>query len=194
MLHKFCLGLALLFAALGAAIIIYCFAAGASATGVPLGLILFLLAWIAWRVVKEDREAKGEQLVGIGGWLIVLAIGQIFGLVSFLGSVFSVYSSAEGATVTNSSIALYTQGILNGLLLAIFATTTYLFFIKSRLFPRFFIVTYAVVILLYSFIAIPSADPQLIGGWIASIVGGAIWLPYIVLSKRVANTFFARSA
>lgn len=194
MLHKFCLGLAVLLAALGVAVIIGILLEGGGATGVPLGLILFFLAWIAWRVVKADREAKEEQLVGIGGWLIVLAIGQIFGLASFIGSVFRVYSNAESGVVTNSSIAFYTQGVLNGLLLAIFATTTHLFFIKSRLFPRFFIAAYAVVILLYSFIAIPSADPELIGGWIASIIGAAIWLPYITLSKRVANTFFARSA
>jgi hypothetical protein len=31
--------------------------------------------------------------------------------------------------------------------------------------------------------------PDAVGAWIAAIIIAAIWIPYIKLSKRVANTF-----
>jgi hypothetical protein len=93
-------------------------------------------------------------------------------------------------------------------LLALICYTTYLFFQKSILFPKFFIYEYIATILFYPIDWIFSAAtlntytgqsigtllgtmmaPDAVGAWIAAIIIAAIWIPYIKLSKRVANTF-----
>jgi hypothetical protein len=199
-LHKFCLGLALLFAVLGAVVIIGSFIEGGGAVGVPLGLVLFFLSWIAWRVVKADKEAKEEELFGIGGWLIVLAVGQVVGPLSFLGSVVRNYSE----------LADY-EAVMNIAVLIIMLSTTILFFRQSRLFPRFFLMTWAAVILLYPLDVILTAavlsvttgqpfgsfitqmiDAGLVMRWIALIISATIWISYVRHSRRVANTFSPR--
>jgi hypothetical protein len=81
-------------------------------------------------------------------------------------------------------------------------------FQKSRLFPKFFIYEYVATILFYPLDVIFSAatlsaytgqpiatlasnmvTPDVVGPWIAALITAAIWIPYIKLSKRVANTF-----
>jgi len=75
------------------------------------------------------------------------------------------------------------------------------FFKHSRKFPRFFIWLLIATIFESSVGAVwlklnvPSFDiaaffdPEVVGEMIAKVIGAVLWIPYILKSKRVANTF-----
>jgi Protein of unknown function (DUF2569) len=164
-------------------------------------------------LAKYGRHMKQRKrdLVGIGGWLILLAIGQVVTPLLYLASLFAYYSGPDSGFYANFPIAFYPEAVLFASTLALISYTTYLFFKKSSLFPAFLIFEYAALILVYPvdviFVAaVLSAytgepvetftarmsDPKEVAQWIATIVKAAIWTTYIKRSKRVANTFINR--
>jgi hypothetical protein len=163
--------------------------------------------------VRSPLATKKKELVGIGGWLIVVALGQALGPPRFVVTSLTYFSSLQADLWETFPVAAYGEAILYASVLVIMCWSTYLFFTKSSLFPRFFIFQYAAAILLYPLDIIWSAttlsaytgkavedildtmiDPKGLGQWIALLIAAAIWIPYILRSKRVANTFAPRSA
>ena len=160
-------------------------------------------------IVGEVRATPDKNdLVGIGGWLILVALGQILGPLKYIAFLFNYYTNMESDLWTKFPITFYGEAALNISLLAVICYTSYLFLTTSRLFPKFFIYQYSASILLYpldviftgvtlsaytgqSFEALSAkmVTAELVGQWIAVIIVAAIWIPYIKLSKRVANTF-----
>jgi hypothetical protein len=142
--------------------------------------------------------ANKEGLVGIGGWLILVAIGQVLGPLKRLASLFDYYTRLDGDLWTKFPIVFYGEAVLNISVFAIIIYTSYLFFAKSRLFPTFFVYEYVASILLLPLDTAFAAatlgaytgrsineftakmlDPEAIGQWIALIIIAAIWIPYI---------------
>jgi hypothetical protein len=157
-------------------------------------------------------KQRKRHLVGIGGWLILLAIGQVLTPVLYLGSLFEYYSGPDSDFYANFPITFFPEAILLGSTFVLISYTTYLFFTKSRLFPSFLIYQYAALILLYPidviFVAAVlsaytgepvrtftarTSDPKEVAQWIGIILRAAIWCTYVKRSKRVANTFINRS-
>jgi Protein of unknown function (DUF2569) len=149
--------------------------------------------------------------VGIGGWLTLIALGQILGPLKLLTSTSTYFSSLPSEMWIKFPLVVYFEAALNISVLAISAATTFLFFSKSRLFPTFFIMEAVAAILSYPFDVIISAvglsaysgqpasifvekmlEPKDIAQLLATAVTCAIWILYIKSSKRVANTFFPR--
>jgi hypothetical protein len=152
-----------------------------------------------------------KELVGIGGWLTLLAIGLIVGPLRLLGSQATYYSTVPSQLWTRFPLIIYGEVLLNTSLLLIWMCTAVLFFTKSSRFPSFFLFAYAAAVLLYPLDAALSAvglsmytgqplstfaeqmlDPKEVGQWIAILFSAMIWVPYVRLSKRVANTFSPR--
>lgn len=151
----------------------------------------------------ESTEEKYSDPVGFGGWLILVAIGQILGPLMFVDHLFKYYLYLDGDLWTQFPITYYGEAVLNLSVLAIIGWTTYCFFTKSRWFPVFFSYECAAYILLYP-LGIAFKAVTLIGyglsvhipfeskpfvEWIATIIIATVWISYIKLSKRVANTF-----
>jgi hypothetical protein len=158
--------------------------------------------------VRGTPETNKNDLVGIGGWLILVAIGQILGPLKYIAFLFNYYTNLQSDLWMKFPITFYGEAALNISLLAIVLYTVYLFFTKSRLFPKFFIYQYVGSILLLPLDVIFTAatlnaytgqsvavlvgkmmTAELVGQWVVVIISAAIWIPYIKLSKRVANTF-----
>jgi len=157
----------------------------------------------------EPSRKKDGDPIGIGGWLILVAIGQVVGPLRLIHSLFGYYVSTYYANLDRDLSMLYAitffgETVLNMSVVAIVGCATYFFFTKSGLFPVFFVYEcVAYIIRLPLLIALKEAtlgaytgewisialDRRLVGEWIATIILAAIWLPYIRLSKRVANTF-----
>jgi len=148
----------------------------------------------------NPKKVKGPQ--GIGGWLILPAIGLILGPILICIS-FSEFLSEEvqQAARESASIAAYVNVVLGGqvVLLLILIVTGLLFFSKNKAAPNFyiFLLVAGVVFSIVSYVVgtdtgIKEVTEEDLRGIRRSISGAMIWIPYFLVSKRVKNTFVAK--
>ena len=114
---------------------------------------------------------------GIGGWLVLVAIGQVLGPLRTLVSIAAYYANLDARLFQQFPAAAYGEVLLNAAMFVLVLSTSILFFRKSRKFPRFFIIEWiaigilpllnaawaALTISLYaglSFSSLMSLDPQ----------------------------------
>jgi len=166
------------------------------------------------RVDDQASAAGGKpEPKGLGGWLILIAIGlgvTMLRLVWFVvGMLVPIFTSGQWANLTTPGTADYHAlwapllifELCGNLLFVLMAgTLLVLFFRKSRLFPKVFI---AYSLLNLAFVTgdyflsdlIPAVaaanDADAVKEVARAVVGAAIWIPYMLVSKRVKNTFGA---
>jgi CHASE2 domain-containing sensor protein len=105
---------------------------------------------------------------GLGGWLILVCISLFINLL--IGLVIFVVGN-------NQSLVL-----LGTTLIACAGVALVFFFKKSRLFPLVFI---GIIVVGFVLAIISNTKEALT----QQIIYAAIWIPYVLLSKRVKNTF-----
>ncbi|WP_067587339.1 DUF2569 domain-containing protein [Endozoicomonas ascidiicola] len=154
---------------------------------------------------------KDKNLSGLGGWLLLVGFGLIFSslrLLYFSITTFSdVYADGVWTLLTTSSLESYIPYwgtlIISELIFNVFSFTAcvylvYLFFRKSNFFPKayIFVGVFTVAILIIdafaSILILPelnSFDDVGIKEITRSLVGALVWIPYMLKSKRVKNTF-----
>ena len=162
---------------------------------------------------QASSDAKPEP-EGLGGWLILVAIGLAATAVRItyfvLSTLLPIFTGDTWHDLTTSGTPAYHPlwGPLlvfevcgNALVVALALTLLVLFFRKSPLFPTLAVVYLAlnVVFVVGDYFMggmIPavaaSNDPDSMKEVVRSLVGAAIWIPYMLRSKRVKNTFRAR--
>ena len=86
----------------------------------------------------EFKNVKPE-LTGIGGWLALLAFGQVVGIVRLLVSLGQYYPTIDGELWKQFPTALWGEAALNAAMVGLAVCTTVLLFRHSRHFPSFFI-------------------------------------------------------
>lgn len=160
----------------------------------------------------KNLEAQEPELKGLGGWLILVGFGRV---VSILQSIFMMFTLfipffTSGALEELASPISQAYSPLwipvsyfelsgNLIVLGLHIALAVLFFMKKRLFPKLFIGTYA-------FLSVFSIIDALILEYIQStmaydlnldtattiitpLIVAAIWIPYMLKSVRVKNTF-----
>ncbi|MFA7946335.1 DUF2569 domain-containing protein [Pseudomonas brenneri] len=153
-----------------------------------------------------------DRLNGLKGWLLLVMVGLFISPLRIIYEVFPAYYSffmTEGVFeyVTTPGAEGYlpyfltflvSEMLFNTLLVLAYAYLLYLFFTKSYLFPQLFIVViFASVIFipldawLGSFFdsSISIDNPEIKKEMIGSLISACIWVPYMVVSKRVRATF-----
>ena len=154
---------------------------------------------------------KQKDLAGINGWLILVAIGVIVSPVRLGYLVASTYpdifSDGTWEALTTVGSAAYHpfwqplltgEIIINGALILASLYLAYLFFTKQAAFPRWFI-GIAVFSLAFIFAdafavkmvlpAEPVFDPDTVREVMRAGIMVAVWVPYMLVSKRVKATF-----
>lgn len=147
-----------------------------------------------------------EALVGFGGWLMLLAIGQTL---SPLRTLADFANSADGyqqlMTLSNGPLAVYGEVALNLAFLALQLVVFVSMLRRSRRFPQLFLLQWLAIPVVFvldtiwiaSILGIPVnrvlADDALVAP-MASFVGTGIWVAYVYKSIRVRNTFNRTSA
>jgi Protein of unknown function (DUF2569) len=143
--------------------------------------------------------SSGNDLEGIGGWLILVALGLGIGPFVLLNGVYSdlrvfygAQFQADLAPYPGLATFILFETVSNSVFLLALIALNILFYRKKKSFPGWMIAYLAfncavivvdhLVSLRYNSHASPSAA-------IRSVVGTLVWIPYYVRSERVKVTF-----
>jgi hypothetical protein len=146
------------------------------------------------------------DLTGIAGWLIFIAIGQVLGPLRILASAAYYYGKMDKGLFERFPVTMWGEVVINVGMISLSIYTTILFFSHSRKFPRYFIceliAASALLFVDAAWVGLSLAaytgrgaeqfvnlTPQEIAQSITTAIAGAIWIAYVLQSKRVANTF-----
>jgi hypothetical protein len=152
-----------------------------------------------------------NALKGLGGWLILVGIGVVLSPFRLLYTLIPVYQpifedgtwealTTESSEVYNPyfSTLLFGEITFNVLMISACIYLIYLFFSKHYFFPKLYIailVASLVFIPLDAWLAttifpdVPAFDAETIKEFARSLIAGAIWIPYMLISERVKLTF-----
>jgi hypothetical protein len=155
--------------------------------------------------------STANQPKGLGGWLILVGVGLIFGVIKVIAGIVSIYQpfmnsdSLEKLTNVNSpsyipnfGLLFYAEMLVNTFIVFLMIYLIYLYFQKKNIFPKYYI-----FISLFMIITIPidsyltslvlpeqkMFDKDTAKSFFQSLFAGAVWIPYMIKSKRVQNTF-----
>jgi hypothetical protein len=148
---------------------------------------------------------------GLGGWLILVGMGLIIGSIKLIVSCISLYKPIieldllkDVADINselynpNLELLIYAETIVNTFLISLQFYLIYLFLRKKNIFPKYFIFITLFTILMIPIDAYLASivlsnekifDEDTIKSFFQSLFAGAIWIPYMIKSKRVRNTF-----
>lgn len=152
-----------------------------------------------------------EKLEGLSGWLILVGIGIILSPLRIIFAVFPTYyelfsdGSLDFLTTPGTELysplwapILYGEIIVNIMLVALWIFVGCLFFLKKRIFKKYYIglLVFTLIFIVVDALAFkavipdePIFDPQTTKEVFRSMVVCCIWIPYILVSKRVKATF-----
>ena len=155
-----------------------------------------------------DNQNEAEK---IGGWLILFGIGIVLSpiqlLITSVISFFPLFTDGSWAALTTITSEFYHPlwgPLLLGELIFNFGKTlvliymVYLFFSRDYLFPIFYI---GVIVATLIFIPLdawlvkiilpnePMFDPETFQNFLTTLIGGMIWISYLLFSQRAKATF-----
>ena len=152
-----------------------------------------------------------DDLKGLGGWLILVGIGVVIGpfrLGYEYGPIYySIFTDGTFGILTTAGTEAYNslwaplligEALYNSLMVLASASLIYLYFTKHYLFPKVYIYIIAISIIfipldawLGSFVIIdePMFDPATSKELARTVLSAFIWIPYMLVSKRVKATF-----
>ena len=160
--------------------------------------------------------SEEKNLQGIGGWLILVAIGIVvtpFRIIILMMTTYpEIFSTDVWEVLTTQGSDVYSplwapiiigEILFNiGLLFAWFYLA-YLFFTKRCTFPKWYIgiAIFSLIFIAADTFAIklvfpdePLLDPDTIKELMRSVITVVIWVPYMLVSKRVKATFTKENA
>lgn len=156
--------------------------------------------------MTEDGELRG-----LGGWLILVGIGVVIGPVIMLSTFITAYKPIfedgtwEALTAPGSEAyvpyfvpLIVGELVVNAILLAAAVLLIFLFFSKHYFFPKLYIGIVAASLIIIPLDAwlvtkvfpdVPMFDPDTTREFLRTLISGLIWVPYMLVSKRVRATF-----
>ncbi len=146
--------------------------------------------------MQSDTATVDQKLVGIGGWLVLPAIGLVLApIIMVVSLIMSMGLASDVARAGYGGIhALEMIVGLGMLIFFIYAATR--FFGKRSNAPSIMIALYVVQLVSQGILLMielgADAEPFAIESGkalVRSVIGAAIWIPYFRVSKRVKATF-----
>jgi hypothetical protein len=151
--------------------------------------------------ISEPQAAGEPRLKGIGGWLVLMSIGQVLGPLQILRGMIEEYSSLPEGTVAAFPMAMLGDVLIRLAFIGFLVYAAILFFNKRTEFPGMFVKTYVASLLMPfvigAWVTITSgvntmanlATADFLWPYLAAVAIGGIWVAYVLNSERVRNTF-----
>jgi hypothetical protein len=169
--------------------------------------------------VRQKKQEIGisetNELKGLGGWLILVGIGVVLtpirNLITLIPYYKQIFTDGTWEVMTTVGSDAYNPLWMplfigefagNSLIFSVSLLLIYLFFSKNHLFPRFYIGVFIASLIFifldtWAFAKIffdrsifdPELDPKTVIVFIRTLIEGLIWIPYMLVSKRVKATF-----
>lgn len=160
-----------------------------------------------------DTATLGQQSEpsGIGGWLILVGIGIVFSPIRLTAAIFQIYlpifQNGAWEVLTTPGTEQYNvlwapllifEIVTNIAFVFVYIFLAILFFRRSRFFPRAFIIVSIANLCFILFdawfgsLVMPDEailDADTAKEVVRSLISATIWIPYMIFSKRVKNTF-----
>jgi hypothetical protein len=160
-----------------------------------------------------NESSNGEMLKvkeGLGGWLILVGIGLCFSPIKIFaefGIFKQIFSDGTWEALTLPSSEFYNPlfGVIlcfeiigNCVFFIAFISLIFLFFKKKQIFPKVYIITllanfaFIVIDALFCKVVFPTEpmfDADTSKNVFQQALACAIWIPYMIKSVRVKNTF-----
>lgn len=155
--------------------------------------------------------AEVKNLEGLSGWLILVGLGVILSPLIILGTVLPTYfeifsNGAWGVLTTPGSTAynpmwaplIIAEIVVNIGLVVAWVIAAALFCLKKKAFPKLYIglflfslafILLDAVAVKYVLPSVPVFDPATAQQFGRTLIAALIWMPYMLLSKRVKATF-----
>lgn len=152
-----------------------------------------------------------NELKGLSGWLILVGMGVVIApfrlLVTYVPIFLPIFSDGTWEAVTTVGSEAYHplwrplllgEIFFNSCMVAVSIYLMYLFFSRHYLFPKICIGIVAASLFFIPFDAWlvsfvlpnePIFDPDTTQEFAHSLIAGGIWVPYMLVSKRVIATF-----
>ncbi|CAC9583847.1 hypothetical protein [uncultured Gammaproteobacteria bacterium] len=152
-----------------------------------------------------------KNLEGLGGWLILVGLGIVFSPVRIIAMIFPIYSemfsNGPWEVLTTPGTEAYNplwgpiligEISINGALVIAWLFIAFLFFSKKKAFPKWYIgiLLFTLSVIFIDALAIKSVmpnepvfDPETIKEIGRTLIATLIWVPYMLVSKRVKATF-----
>ncbi|MDB5488404.1 MAG: hypothetical protein JWQ58_2119 [Reyranella sp.] len=168
---------------------------------------IFSLYWLwrrqqaRWSAPYDGGAGQGDSpLKGLGGWLIVVVIGQVTALIQVPLMIFEsvdLYRS-EGNEIVR--LFLGVDAALKVAVLALVIWTTVAMFRRRRIFPLLWRIEAAALVLfvfveaaiLATLVGLPIGDlltENMMRGSLIAAIWAVPWVVYLAFSVRVRNTF-----
>lgn len=152
-----------------------------------------------------------DNLKGLGGWLILVGLGVVISPLrlayEFGPMYYAIFTDGTFQILTTPGTDVYHslwgpllvgEAVCNSFLILASIYLVYLFFTKHYLFPKVYI-----AIILFSLFFIPFDawvgsfvitdepifTPEITRELTRTLIGALIWIPYMLVSKRVKATF-----
>jgi hypothetical protein len=154
---------------------------------------------------------NNTDLKGLSGWLILVGIGLIFSVFRlaylFIPLYYSIFTNGTFDSVTTPGTTFYNpfwgallifEAVFNSLLTLTYLYLAYLFFSKHYLFPKIYIATLTAAVIFIPldawFVSLimpgqPTFDVNTVKEFMRGLVSATLWIPYMLVSKRVKATF-----
>ena len=152
-----------------------------------------------------------KNLEGLGGWLILVGLGIVFSPVKIIAMTFpafsEIFSNGSWDVLTTPGTEAYNplwgpiligEISINVALVIAWLFIAFLFFSKKKAFPKWYIgiLLFTLAFILMDTLAIKSVmpnepvfDPETIKELGRTLIVTLIWVPYMLVSKRVKATF-----
>jgi Protein of unknown function (DUF2569) len=163
------------------------------------------------RQFTEAYMAEDHSLEGLRGWLVLVGLGIIvsppFQIAQVLPTYIQIFSDGSWSALTTPGTQAYNplwapiligEMAINGGLVLAWIFIGFLYFSKRRTFPKLYI---SILLFTLAFILVDAAviksvfpDAPFFDGETAmqfarSLIAVLIWVPYMLVSKRVKATF-----